>query len=45
MPDKWADADVQKLIYGFDTTKETLENFDNIFNGLEEQVINGVNGH
>jgi salicylate hydroxylase len=46
VPDKWADADVQKSIYGFDATKETLENFDEIFRGLEEdQVVNGVNGH
>lgn len=46
VPDKWADADVQKSIYGFDATKETLENFDEIFSGLEEdQVVNGVNGH
>ncbi|QKX62032.1 uncharacterized protein TRUGW13939_09188 [Talaromyces rugulosus] len=34
VPDKWADADVQKLIYGFDCTKVTQDSFDEIFNSL-----------
>lgn len=31
VPDKWADADVQKNIYGFDCTKVTEDNFDEYF--------------
>lgn len=34
VPDKWADADVQKEIYGFDCTKVAEESFDEIFNSL-----------
>lgn len=32
VPDKWADADVQREIYGFDCTKVAEESFDEIFN-------------
>jgi salicylate hydroxylase len=53
VPDKWADADVQKILYSFDPTKETEIHFDEIFNGLapeaEPPVVNGkangANGH
>ncbi|KAJ5198059.1 Monooxygenase FAD-binding [Penicillium cinerascens] len=31
VPDKWADADVQREIYGFDCTKVTEDNFDEYF--------------
>lgn len=31
VPDKWADADVQREIYGFDCTKITEEKFDEYF--------------
>ncbi|KAJ5668223.1 Monooxygenase FAD-binding [Penicillium maclennaniae] len=31
VPDKWADADVQREIYGFDCTKVTEEKFDEYF--------------
>ncbi|KAF9891765.1 hypothetical protein FE257_003246 [Aspergillus nanangensis] len=31
VPDKWADADVQRNIYGFDCTKVTEEKFDEYF--------------
>lgn len=31
VPDKWADADVQRTIYGFDCQKETQERFDEYF--------------
>jgi salicylate hydroxylase len=34
VPDKWADADVQKQIYGFDCQKVTEESFDEIFKSL-----------
>lgn len=34
VPDKWADADVQKKIYGFDCQKVTEESFDDIFKSL-----------
>jgi salicylate hydroxylase len=31
VPDKWADADVQKTIYSFDPAKETGERFEQFF--------------
>jgi salicylate hydroxylase len=31
VPDKWADADVQKLIYGFDCMKVAGETFEDAF--------------
>jgi salicylate hydroxylase len=31
VPDKWADADVQKMIYSFDPAKETGERFEQFF--------------
>jgi salicylate hydroxylase len=31
VPDKWADADVQKMIYGHDCTKVAEEQFDELF--------------
>ncbi|KAJ9352121.1 hypothetical protein DTO027B9_6053 [Paecilomyces variotii] len=34
VPDKWADADVQRLIYGFDCAQVTRDSFDEIFNNL-----------
>ncbi|KAJ5233932.1 Monooxygenase FAD-binding [Penicillium citrinum] len=34
VPDKWADADVQREIYGFDCTKVTEDNFDEYFSQL-----------
>lgn len=38
VPDKWADKDVQKMIYGFDAWEETERRFDEIFNSLEAKV-------
>jgi salicylate hydroxylase len=34
VPDKWADADVQKMIYGFDCAKVAEETFDDSFNSM-----------
>ncbi|RJE18356.1 monooxygenase [Aspergillus sclerotialis] len=34
VPDKWADADVQREIYGFDCTKVAEESFDDLFNQM-----------
>lgn len=34
VPDKWADADVQKEIYGFDCTKMAEERFEELYNSL-----------
>ncbi|KAL1304519.1 hypothetical protein AAFC00_003505 [Neodothiora populina] len=34
VPDKWADADVQKMIYGHDCYKNAQDEFDNIYNSL-----------
>ena len=34
VPDKWADADVQKQIYGFDCMKVTQDSFEDIFTSL-----------
>lgn len=34
VPDKWADADVQREIYGFDCTKVAEDNFDEYFSQL-----------
>lgn len=31
VPDKWADADIQRVIYGVDVMKEADENFDKLF--------------
>jgi salicylate hydroxylase len=31
VPDKWADADIQRTIYGVDVMKEAEENFENLF--------------
>jgi salicylate hydroxylase len=31
VPDKWADADVQREIYGFDCQRVTEERFDEYF--------------
>jgi len=37
IPDKWADADVQKQIYGFDCIKVAEESFDEYFEGAPVQ--------
>ena len=34
VPDKWADADVQKMIYGHDCMRVAEESFDELFAGL-----------
>lgn len=34
VPDKWADANVQKEIYGFDCTKVAEESFEELYNSL-----------
>jgi salicylate hydroxylase len=34
VPDKWADADVQKIVYGVDCVKIAREEFDQIFRSL-----------
>ena len=34
VPDKWADANVQKEIYGFDCTKVTEESFEELFHSM-----------
>ena len=34
VPDKWADADVQRMIYGFDCIKVAEESFDEFYNSL-----------
>lgn len=34
VPDKWADADVQKEIYGFDCKQVTHERFEELFNQM-----------
>lgn len=34
VPDKWADADVQKMIYGFDVAKYAEESFDEMFKSV-----------
>ena len=34
VPDKWADADVQKGIYGFDCTKVTEDSFEELFSQM-----------
>lgn len=47
VPDKWADADVQRLIYGFDCTQVTQDSFDEIFNSSsapKEVSLTGTNG-
>jgi len=31
VPDKWADADIQKMIYSFDPARETEEHFEQFF--------------
>ncbi|TEY66037.1 hypothetical protein BOTCAL_0134g00080 [Botryotinia calthae] len=36
VPDKWADADVQKKIYGFDCYQVALDRFDDLFARVEE---------
>jgi salicylate hydroxylase len=54
VPDKWADADVQRMIYGHDCTKVAQDSFDELFhamsasngvNGTSVNGTNGVNGH
>ncbi|PBP21195.1 Salicylate 1-monooxygenase [Diplocarpon rosae] len=34
VPDKWADADVQKVVYGVDVVKIAQEQFDEMFNSV-----------
>ena len=34
VPDKWADADVQKMAYGFDVTRYAEESFDEMFKAV-----------
>jgi salicylate hydroxylase len=34
VPDKWADADVQRQIYGHDCMKVAEESFDEVFKSL-----------
>lgn len=36
VPDKWADADVQKMIYGHDCVKVAEEEYERIFKGLDQ---------
>ena len=31
MPDKWADAEIQKFVHGVDVMKEAEEKFDELF--------------
>ncbi|KIV98937.1 uncharacterized protein PV09_09323 [Verruconis gallopava] len=39
VPDKWADADVQKMIYTFDAAKETEDKFAEFFNGTTDAEL------
>ncbi|GAM84898.1 hypothetical protein ANO11243_029000 [Dothideomycetidae sp. 11243] len=41
-PDKWADADVQAQIYGFDCMKVAAEEFEKLFAQMDESVVNGA---
>ncbi|KAL2218407.1 putative monooxygenase [Thermoascus aurantiacus ATCC 26904] len=34
VPDKWADADVQKFVYGVDCTQIARDSFDELFNSM-----------
>jgi salicylate hydroxylase len=38
VPDKWADAEVQRMIYGFDCEKSASEEFDKLYENLGEGV-------
>ena len=40
VPDKWADADVQKMIYGTDVMEVAEQEFGRLFAGLANE-----NGH
>ncbi|TGO43540.1 hypothetical protein BOTNAR_2697g00010 [Botryotinia narcissicola] len=42
VPDKWADADVQKRIYGFDCYQVALDRFENLFAKVEEGKFIGL---
>ncbi|KAM0124680.1 hypothetical protein ACHAO1_010948 [Botrytis cinerea] len=42
VPDKWADADVQKKIYGFDCYQVALDKFDDLFAQVEEGKFVGL---
>ncbi|TGO23361.1 hypothetical protein BPAE_0135g00210 [Botrytis paeoniae] len=42
VPDKWADADVQKKIYGFDCYQVALDRFDDLFAKVEEGKFVGL---
>jgi salicylate hydroxylase len=42
VPDKWADGDVQKLMYGFDCEEVTRDKFDEIYGSLREGVEVGA---
>lgn len=41
VPDKWADRDVQKGIYGWDGEAVATAEFEGIFRGLEEVKLDG----
>ena len=41
VPDKWADADTQKMIYGFDCWKEAEDRFDELWKKLGEEDKEG----
>ncbi|KAF7930684.1 uncharacterized protein EAE98_005084 [Botrytis deweyae] len=42
VPDKWADADVQKRIYGFDCYQVALDRFEDLFAKVEEGKFVGL---
>jgi salicylate hydroxylase len=42
VPDKWADADVQKQIYGHDCMKVAEESFDELFKKAPEGSLDGL---
>jgi salicylate hydroxylase len=39
VPDKWADADIQKMIYSFDPAKETASRFEELFSGTNAAEV------
>lgn len=41
VPDKWADADVQRMVYSHDCTIEAKESFDELFAKLSSTQANG----
>ncbi|KAK7531508.1 salicylate hydroxylase-like protein [Phyllosticta citribraziliensis] len=45
VPDKWADAEVQKMIYGHDCMKVAEDEYDRLFKEIDAPKANGSNGH